>query len=248
MLPSLPPAQVAQPTPPRPAINTVCPVLGEPVDADSPTVAVRGRTYRVCCAPCKADLQAKPDTYLRPDGTPRNQALEAAAKPAPPPPAPPSVPREQAPAYLPPPVAALLGPQARDKNGQGPLQVWIAPAFDRTQGLASASLFYLPQPLVPEVLTAWQELTTPRLRPGSAYRMEAAVTWMEAARKVKASGMSFYRMGTLCVEGLVKDGLGNPVAAFRTETLFSPEQKRMTPGPKAVEAILKRIGAELALP
>jgi len=248
MLPILlPPAHLAsQPVPPLPATNTLCPVLGEPVDADSPTVVVRGRTYRVCCAPCKADLRAKPGTYLHPDGTPRNQALEAAAKPAPPPPAPGAVPRGQAPAFLPPAVAALLGAPVRD--GHGPHQVWIAPGFDRTQGLASASLFYLPQPLVPEVLTAWQELTAPRLKPASPYRMEAAVTWTEPCQKVKASGMSFFRMGTLCVEGLVKDGSGNPVAAFRTETLFSPEQKRMTPGPKAVEAILKGIASQLALP
>ncbi|BDU75815.1 hypothetical protein [Mesoterricola sediminis] len=246
-LPLLPPVhQAPPPAQARPATNTVCPVLGEPVDADSPTVTVRGRRYRVCCEPCKADLAAHPDTYLASDGVPRNHppARTAAAAPAPPAAIAP-LPRSQAPAYLPPQVAGLLSAPAKGQDGHPLPQVWRAAGYDRSRGLASASLFYLPQPLVPEVLTAWKERTDATLRPASPYRMEAAVTWMEPCAKVKASGVSLYRMGTLCVEGVVRDGAGHPVAAFRAETLFAPEQKRLTPGPRAVEAILKQIVAEL---
>ena len=34
---------------PTPATNTLCPVLGGKVDANSPKVVVRGREYRICC-------------------------------------------------------------------------------------------------------------------------------------------------------------------------------------------------------
>jgi YHS domain-containing protein len=57
---------------PKPATNTKCPVLGSPTDASSPTVVVRGQTYRYCCAGCSGQLMANPDKYLNKDGTPKN--------------------------------------------------------------------------------------------------------------------------------------------------------------------------------
>ena len=56
---------------PKPATNTICPVMGGKVDDKSPTVVVRGRTYRVCCAGCDGLLKKDPDKYLNKDGTPR---------------------------------------------------------------------------------------------------------------------------------------------------------------------------------
>ena len=56
----------------KPATNTLCPVLGSPVDATSPTVAVNGQSYRVCCKGCDTKLAATPLTYLQKDGTPKN--------------------------------------------------------------------------------------------------------------------------------------------------------------------------------
>ena len=56
----------------KPATNTLCPVEGGKVDANSPKVVVRGREYRVCCQGCDTELKAHPDKYLKPDGTPRN--------------------------------------------------------------------------------------------------------------------------------------------------------------------------------
>ena len=57
---------------PRPATNTICPVLGNPTDASSATVVVRGQAYRYCCGGCPQQLLANPDKYLNKDGTPRN--------------------------------------------------------------------------------------------------------------------------------------------------------------------------------
>lgn len=57
---------------PKPAANTVCPVLGGAVDASSPKVVVNGREYRVCCRGCDDKLKAAPATYLDKDGTPKN--------------------------------------------------------------------------------------------------------------------------------------------------------------------------------
>jgi hypothetical protein len=65
------PASPAAPAP-KPAVNTLCPVLGGKVDANSPKVAVRGREYRICCMGCDTELKAHPDKYLKPDGTPKN--------------------------------------------------------------------------------------------------------------------------------------------------------------------------------
>ena len=52
--------------------NTLCPVLGNKVNAKSPTVVVRGRTYAICCAGCDTQLLKSPDTYLEKDGRPKN--------------------------------------------------------------------------------------------------------------------------------------------------------------------------------
>ncbi len=65
---------------PKPATNRACPVLGNKVEASSPTVVVRGQTYRLCCKGCDVDLAKHPDTYLLKDGTPRNASGSGGAK------------------------------------------------------------------------------------------------------------------------------------------------------------------------
>ncbi len=56
----------------KPATNTLCPVLGNPVNAKSKTVVVKDQEYRVCCMGCPEQLKANPDKFLKPDGTPKN--------------------------------------------------------------------------------------------------------------------------------------------------------------------------------
>ncbi|MDR1840772.1 MAG: hypothetical protein LBQ86_02490 [Holophagales bacterium] len=73
-------ATVAQEQP-KPAENTICPVMGQKVSEKSPTVAVNGREYRVCCAPCGPKLEKNPDKYLNPDGTPKNAKKKYSASP-----------------------------------------------------------------------------------------------------------------------------------------------------------------------
>lgn len=65
---------------PAPASNTLCPVLGNPVDAGSKVVVVRGRQYRICCAGCDKKLAASPDQYLEKDGTPMNARMKGGDK------------------------------------------------------------------------------------------------------------------------------------------------------------------------
>ena len=65
-------AAAAVAAPPKPATNTICPVMGGKVDAKSPTVVVNGQEYRICCAGCDKQLKATPEKYLKPDGTLRN--------------------------------------------------------------------------------------------------------------------------------------------------------------------------------
>jgi YHS domain-containing protein len=55
--------------PPKPAENTICPVMGQKVTEKSPTVTVRGLIYRICCPPCAKKLEKDPDKYLNEDGT-----------------------------------------------------------------------------------------------------------------------------------------------------------------------------------
>lgn len=57
---------------PVPATNSQCPTCPMKVTAKSPTVAVKGRLYRVCCMDCGRDLQKNPDKYLEADGRPKN--------------------------------------------------------------------------------------------------------------------------------------------------------------------------------
>jgi len=57
---------------PKPAENTICPVMGQKVNENSPAVVVNGRQYRVCCQPCGPKLEKNPDKYLNQDGTPKN--------------------------------------------------------------------------------------------------------------------------------------------------------------------------------
>jgi YHS domain-containing protein len=54
------------------ADNAVCPVMGQKVDEKSPVATVRGKAYRICCAPCGQKMEKNPDKYLEPDGTPKN--------------------------------------------------------------------------------------------------------------------------------------------------------------------------------
>lgn len=58
---------------PKPAANSHCPVLGNPVNKNL-KVAVRGQEYFLCCKGCDKDLVANPDKYLNKDGTPKNAA------------------------------------------------------------------------------------------------------------------------------------------------------------------------------
>lgn len=53
------------------AVNVKDPVCGMTVPAKAPTVAVRGREYRVCSKDCGEALQKNPDKYLEKDGTPK---------------------------------------------------------------------------------------------------------------------------------------------------------------------------------
>ena len=53
---------------PKPAENALCPVMGQKVGEKSQTVVVKGRAYRICCAPCAKKLEKDPDKYLDPDG------------------------------------------------------------------------------------------------------------------------------------------------------------------------------------
>lgn len=45
--------------------NTVCPVSGEPVNADAPTVTYDGKVYGFCCDKCDKKFQEKPADYAK---------------------------------------------------------------------------------------------------------------------------------------------------------------------------------------
>jgi hypothetical protein len=55
-----------------PATNTLCPVMGSPVDAKSQIVKVKDAEYRICCGSCERKLTGSPEKYLNADGTPKN--------------------------------------------------------------------------------------------------------------------------------------------------------------------------------
>lgn len=63
----------AAPTPAAEPTNTKCPVTGDPVNAKSKRVVVKGSIYFVCCAGCDKSLKQHPEKYLNADGTPKNQ-------------------------------------------------------------------------------------------------------------------------------------------------------------------------------
>lgn len=45
--------------------NKVCPVMGNAVNAKSPTVEYKGKTIGFCCAGCDAKFQKDPETYMK---------------------------------------------------------------------------------------------------------------------------------------------------------------------------------------
>jgi len=45
--------------------NKVCPVKGEEVDADSPTVEYDGKVIGFCCPGCDAKFQKDPEKYMK---------------------------------------------------------------------------------------------------------------------------------------------------------------------------------------
>jgi YHS domain-containing protein len=52
--------------------NKVCPVKGNPVEDDSPTVEYNGKLYGFCCPGCDAKFEKNPEKYsknLSEDGT-----------------------------------------------------------------------------------------------------------------------------------------------------------------------------------
>jgi hypothetical protein len=53
--------------------SSVCPVCGKPIAPGEGTkVLARGREYTVDDPACGQELAKNPDTYLDPDGTPKN--------------------------------------------------------------------------------------------------------------------------------------------------------------------------------
>jgi len=52
--------------------NKVCPVQGNPIEEDTPTVEYNGKLYGFCCPGCDTKFQKKPEKYsknLSEDGT-----------------------------------------------------------------------------------------------------------------------------------------------------------------------------------
>jgi YHS domain-containing protein len=52
--------------------NKVCPVMGNKVDPDGPTVEFNGKLYGFCCPGCDAKFEKNPEKYsknLSEDGT-----------------------------------------------------------------------------------------------------------------------------------------------------------------------------------
>ena len=46
--------------------NTVCPVMGNPVDMKNPvTVEYNGKIYNLCCSMCVATFKANPEKYSK---------------------------------------------------------------------------------------------------------------------------------------------------------------------------------------
>lgn len=70
------PSRQRQPDPDRPkvhAINSICPVMGQPVKPGRDReVVIRGNYYLVCCDGCGPDMADNPDKYLDKEGRPKN--------------------------------------------------------------------------------------------------------------------------------------------------------------------------------
>jgi len=45
--------------------NKVCPVKGEEIDADAPTVEYDGKLIGFCCPGCESKFQKDPESYLK---------------------------------------------------------------------------------------------------------------------------------------------------------------------------------------
>jgi len=45
--------------------NKVCPVKGEEIDADAPTVEYNGKLIGFCCPGCDSKFQKNPESYLK---------------------------------------------------------------------------------------------------------------------------------------------------------------------------------------
>jgi YHS domain-containing protein len=45
--------------------NKVCPIKGEEIDADAPTVEYKGKVIGFCCPGCDAKFQKDPEKYLK---------------------------------------------------------------------------------------------------------------------------------------------------------------------------------------
>jgi len=45
--------------------NKVCPVKGEEIDADAPTVEYNGKVIGFCCPGCETKFEKDPETYLK---------------------------------------------------------------------------------------------------------------------------------------------------------------------------------------
>lgn len=54
---------------PKPAENTLCPVMKQKVTEKNQVVVINDREYRICCTPCASKLEKEPDKYLNPDGS-----------------------------------------------------------------------------------------------------------------------------------------------------------------------------------
>jgi len=76
------------------ATNTICPVMGEPVDPSrDKEVVIRGKYYLVCCSGCGPAMSKDYDKYLDQEGRPRNdpgrdpkgESRKDAERPVPPP-------------------------------------------------------------------------------------------------------------------------------------------------------------------
>lgn len=65
---------------PKPAENSLCPVMKQKVTEKSPVVVIKDREYRICCPPCSAKLEKEPEKYLNPDGSVKAEDKGSKAK------------------------------------------------------------------------------------------------------------------------------------------------------------------------